>query len=294
MSGALKASFTLCPTRSVRAAFPGSAPFSGRSPLGRPANLSRTRTARRLPIVAVPALAGVAAAFAFSNAPVASALAAQNAPARHSAARPSAEHLGAAAAQLLSAAHPRATRTAARPATYTVKDGDTLSSIAKRLYQSPDFWPVLYWANHSKIKYANIINAGLVLTVPAKPARVPAPPSVLGPAPAPVAQPAPASAPVTTSADTTAQAAPTHASGTYSGASGSFQACVIARESGGNSQVMNATGHYGLYQFSSSTWAAYGGNPADFGNASVSEQNQVFNNAIAAGGQSNWSAYDGC
>ena len=75
---------------------------------------------------------------------------------------------------------------------------------------------------------------------------------------------------------------------------GSFAQCVIARESGGQSQVMNGSGHYGLYQFSASTWAAYGGSPADFGNASVSEQNQVFNNAIASGGQSNWSAYDGC
>jgi Transglycosylase-like domain len=53
-------------------------------------------------------------------------------------------------------------------------------------------------------------------------------------------------------------------------------------------------GHYGLYQFSASTWAAYGGNPADFGSASVAEQNQVFANALASGGQSNWSAYDGC
>ena len=57
---------------------------------------------------------------------------------------------------------------------------------------------------------------------------------------------------------------------------------------------MNSSGHYGLYQFSASTWAAYGGNPADFGNASVAEQNQVFDNAIAAGGQSNWAPYDGC
>jgi hypothetical protein len=75
---------------------------------------------------------------------------------------------------------------------------------------------------------------------------------------------------------------------------GSFQSCVIARESGGNAQVMNSSGHYGLYQFSASTWAAYGGSPAAFGHASVSEQNQVFNNAMAAGGASNWSPYDGC
>ena len=71
------------------------------------------------------------------------------------------------------------------------------------------------------------------------------------------------------------------AAATYSG-SGSFQSCVIARESGGNSQVMNSSGHYGLYQFSASTWAAYGGSPSSFGNASVAQQNQVFNNAIAA------------
>jgi hypothetical protein len=73
-----------------------------------------------------------------------------------------------------------------------------------------------------------------------------------------------------------------------------FQSCVISRESGGQTQVMNSTGHYGLYQFSASTWAAYGGNPADFGDASAAEQNQVFDNAMAQGGESNWSSYDGC
>jgi hypothetical protein len=30
---------------------------------------------------------------------------------------------------------------------------------------------------------------------------------------------------------------------------------------------MNSSGHYGLYQFSASTWAAARGNPADFGHA---------------------------
>jgi hypothetical protein len=91
-----------------------------------------------------------------------------------------------------------------------------------------------------------------------------------------------------------APASPVTQGGTYSGGGG-FQSCVISRESGGNSQVMNSTGHYGLYQFSASTWAAYGGNPADFGNASVSEQNQIFANAMAtAGGASNWAPYDGC
>ena len=76
----------------------------------------------------------------------------------------------------------------------------------------------------------------------------------------------------------------------YSG----FQRCVITRESGGNSQVMNSSGHYGLYQFSESTWEAYGGSSADFGHASAAEQTRVFDNAMAQGGQSNWSPYDGC
>ena len=84
-------------------------------------------------------------------------------------------------------------------------------------------------------------------------------------------------------------------SSSYSGgASSSFESCVIARESGGNSQVMNSSGHYGLYQFSASTWVAYGGSAGDFGHASASEQHQVFSNAVARGGQSNWAPYDGC
>jgi hypothetical protein len=53
---------------------------------------------------------------------------------------------------------------------------------------------------------------------------------------------------------------------------GSFQQCVISKESGGDAQVMNGSGHYGLYQFSYSSWAAAGGSPADFGNASAAEQ----------------------
>lgn len=81
--------------------------------------------------------------------------------------------------------------------------------------------------------------------------------------------------------------------GSYHG-SGSMQQCIIARESGGSSQVMNGSSHYGLYQFSASTWAAHGGNPADFGHASVAEQNQVYYATVAADGYSDWAPYDGC
>jgi LysM repeat protein len=187
---------------------------------------------------------------------------------------------------------------AAASSTYTVKSGDTLSAIARHVYQDDRYWTAVYWANKHLIKYANDIQVGQVLTIPAKPSTIPGAPSELS-APAPAPAPAPVQQPVqqpAASTDSSVQsAAPVQQSATVSttGDTG-FQACVISRESGGNSQVMNGSGHYGLYQFSSSTWAAYGGNPADFGNASVSEQNQVFSNAMAQGGQSNWAPYDGC
>jgi LysM repeat protein len=244
-----------------------------------------------VPIGAVPALAGVAAAFAFASVPATSALAAPTPP-RHSVATPAAVPLpGATAARLAAFTKRAAKHAAARPARYTVKSGDTLSSIAVHFYKNPGFWPVLYWANHSRIRYANVIEAGQVLVIPAKPAKIPGPPSAVGPAPVSVPAQASTSVPAYAAAQ---QAAPAQSASTYNGAGGSFQSCVIASESGGNSQVMNGSGHYGLYQFSSSTWGEYGGNPADFGNASAAEQNQVFENAMAAGGASNWAPYDGC
>ena len=213
-----------------------------------------------------------------------------------------ASQAGLAPAELLSVTHPvgKHAAGAAKSVTYTVRSGDSLSAIAGRVYHQQDAWPVLYWANHSKIHWANDIEVGQVLKVPAKPARIPGAPSELGPpAPAPVQAPvtassaSPAYAPVQATATV---ATPSYSNASYSGGTpgGSFGQCVVARESGGNSQVMNSSGHYGLYQFSASTWAAYGGNPGSFGNASVAQQNQVFANALAAGGQSNWSAYDGC
>ena len=303
----------------------GSAPFAERKPLGCHRKPTRIQIARRS---AVPALAGVAAVVcmsqpqAFASTSAGDAAAAPAAP--QSAVTAQAHQHTASLAELTSAttvpAAFRRTETetvaAARgkhaaestETSYTVRSGDSLSAIAGHVYSNPDAWPVLYWANHSQIRWADIIEPGQVLRVPAKPARIPAAPSSLAPAaPAPVAAaPVHTAERVQTSAPTETESAQvssgysqpraTHTSVTYTGGTpgGAFGQCVVARESGGNSQVMNASGHYGLYQFSASTWAAYGGSPADFGHASVSEQNQVFANALAAGGQSNWSPYDGC
>jgi len=256
--------------------------------LGCHSKSKRTQISRRLTTAAVPALAGVAAVLCMSPQAMASPLASHTA-ADHAASADAADtaqfRVGLTPAELLSSA--RQAIASAPTATYTVREGDTLSAIASRVYHDQAAWPEIYWANHSKVRWANDISVGQVLKIPAKPARIPAAPGLLGPA---------AAAPVA-AAGTSQAASPSYApvqtASTYSG-NGGFTSCVIARESGGNSQVMNASGHYGLYQFSASTWAAYGGSPGAFGNASVAEQNQVFNNALAAGGQSNWSAYDGC
>ena len=177
---------------------------------------------------------------------------------------------------------------------YTIKTGDTLASIAKHEYGSADQWPALWWVNRGKVKNPNMIAVGQRLKLSAWHPRfgwltraamgaIPAPP----PAPvaaAPVAASAPASAPVST--------APAPSS--YSAASGSFQQCVIQAESGGNASAVNpSSGAGGLYQFLPSTWQALGhsGLPE---NASVSEQNQAFQQEYAQSGTSAWSAYDGC
>jgi LysM repeat protein len=176
---------------------------------------------------------------------------------------------------------------ATKATSYTVRSGDSLSSIAGKVYHKQNAWPVIYYANRDKVHWADVVSTGQVLKVPALPAKIPAAPGQTGPAAAVASGPVQA---------TSATSGGTYSGATYSGGSpgGSFGSCVIARESGGNSQVMNSSGHYGLYQFSESTWVAYGGSAADFGHASAGEQNQVFANAIARGGQSNWSAYDGC
>ncbi|HUB41522.1 MAG TPA: LysM peptidoglycan-binding domain-containing protein [Streptosporangiaceae bacterium] len=185
----------------------------------------------------------------------------------------------------------RAGSASALPATYRVRHGDSLSSIARRLYHDRADWPALYWRNHRRIRWADDIYAGQVLHVPAKPAHEPTAPAALQPTPAPQVPSAAAVAPQVTAGPAAGSVTAEASTATPGGA---FGACVVAAESGGNPQIMNATGHYGLYQFSESTWIAYGGSAADFGHASVAEQNQVFANALAAGGESNWAPYDGC
>jgi LysM repeat protein len=170
-----------------------------------------------------------------------------------------------------------------RVRTYTVQPGDSFSSIATKFHVN---WYNLAADNH--LKMYTVLMPGQVLTLP-RPGEKAHRPMAMEPG----ATPAPAKAATTTALVT--RSAPAPSQGTVSTSSmGSFESCVISRESGGNPQVMNASGHWGLFQFSESTWVAYGGSPSTFGNASAAAQEQVFDNAMARGGESNWAPYDGC
>jgi resuscitation-promoting factor RpfC len=193
----------------------------------------------------------------------------------------------------------------------TVRRGDTLSAISKREYGTAARWPALWWANRHSVHNPSSIRVGQRLALshwhPAQPwimhaalAAIPVPrPAPAAPAPQPAAAPvssAPVeSAPAASAPVASAPAAPAPAQPTsYSGASGSYQSCVIQAESGGNASAVNAsTGAGGLYGFLPSTWHAlgYSGSPQS---APVSEQNAAFNKEYAASGSSAWSPYDGC
>jgi hypothetical protein len=163
----------------------------------------------------------------------------------------------------------------ARRRQYRVQAGDSWWSIAHHFGVD---WNRL--AGDNDMTLSDTLHPGMVLVLPRRGEK-------------PVAS-APATPTPSPSATTTA-AASTPASSPAPGESqSSFEQCVIAHESGGNPDATNGAGYWGLFQFSAATWAAYGGNPADFGYASAAEQERVFANAMAQGGESNWAPYDGC
>lgn len=181
--------------------------------------------------------------------------------------------------------------------TYTVRPGDSMSAVAAGHCGQARDWTGIYAASRARgwtAANANVLATGQHLWLSCSYL-----PSMLRFAPAPPPPPAPARVVTAVTYHGTYHRAYYHrsytaaVSGTYHG-SGSMEQCIISRESGGNSQVMNSSGHYGLYQFSESTWVGSGGSAADFGHASVAEQQRVFQNAVAARGYSDWAPYDGC
>ena len=156
----------------------------------------------------------------------------------------------------------------------TVHSGDTLSAIASRYCggHSAD-WTGIYAANRAVIGgNPDLIEPGQRLAVRCTD---------------------PGWGHPVISAPSSGRAGSSLVSANYTGSTG-MQSCIISRESGGSSQVWNASQHYGLYQFSYSTWVAAGGDSALFGNASASYQTQVFWWAVSKWGYSPWTPYDGC
>lgn len=187
-------------------------------------------------------------------------------------------------------------------ALYKVKSGDTISAVAveKCDHQDKD-WTGIYAASrklHLTARNANVLAIGQHLAIdcrylPGQAHFAPAPPP---PPPPPVVQ---AQTTVATAAAPVRHvhhryySSPSNLGGSVQ-AGGSYEACVIRRESGGQTQVMNGSGHYGLYQFDYGTWVSGGGSAGSFGHASASEQQRVFRSVYAARGTQPWSPSDGC
>lgn len=175
------------------------------------------------------------------------------------------------------------------PTSYTVQPNDTLSAISTATGVA-----MADLVSNNGIPEPDYILPGQVLTLHSvNPVAAPRPPA------RPVATPTPQVRPSTNTAQdqapTVQKSVPQADTSSNSGStnysnSSSFEQCVIQRESNGDAQVTNSSGHYGLYQFSYSTWVANGGSASDFGNASPSEQHNVFVHSAP----SNWTPYDSC
>ena len=178
-------------------------------------------------------------------------------------------------------------------ASYTVRQGDTLSTIAAHAYHNAADWPAVWWANRRQVRNPNMIAAGQRLQLPASghvtaamnraaQGAIPAPPPALAPAQAPAAPVStyqggqPAYAPVST-------AAPASSGGVNWSA-------IAACESGGNWSTNTGNGFYGGLQFTEGTWLANGGGQyaSTAAGASASEQIAVANRVLASQGIGAW------
>jgi hypothetical protein len=140
------------------------------------------------------------------------------------------------------------------PASYTVQQGDTLSTIAAHEYGRAADWPAVWWANRHQVANPNTITTGQRLRLPAS-GRVPA--SMARAARAAIGASSPAPAAGVPQADPPA-AAPVSAAAPASSGGVNWPA-IAACESGGNWSANTGNGFYGGLQFTEQTWLGYGG-----------------------------------
>jgi LysM repeat protein len=173
-------------------------------------------------------------------------------------------------------------------ASYTVKQGDTLSVIAAHAYGNAADWPAVWWANRHQMPNPNVISAGQRLQLPAS-GNVPALMARAARAAIPASDPAPAAA----AASVRQAAAPAAASvsAAVPASSGGVNWSAIAScESGGNWSANTGNGFYGGLQFTEQTWLAYGGGQyASSANlATPAEQIAVAQRVLAGQGIGAW------
>ena len=146
--------------------------------------------------------------------------------------------------------HPAAVHQAHQaPAHYTVKAGDTLSSIARHEYGGAHAWPALWWVNRHKVHNPQMIRVGQRLAL-----------SSWHPRKAWLNRAALAATPASASAVSSAPAAAS--TGTWSApapSGGVNWSAIAACESGGNWGTSTGNGFYGGLQFTEGTWLANGG-----------------------------------
>jgi Transglycosylase-like domain/LysM domain len=177
--------------------------------------------------------------------------------------------------------HPAAAHHA--PAHYTVKTGDTLSSIARHEYGSAAAWPALWWVNRHKVSSPETIMVGQRLNLSSwHPHKAWLNRAAMAAIPAPVAV-APAPAEGTSTAVTGTAPAPAPSGGVnWSG--------IAACESGGNWSANTGNGFYGGLQFTEQTWLGYGGGQyaASADEATPAQQIAVAQQVLAGQGIGAW------
>jgi Transglycosylase-like domain/LysM domain len=178
--------------------------------------------------------------------------------------------------------HPAAAHQAHQaPAHYTVKQGDTLSSIARHEYGSATAWPALWWVNRHNVHNPEMIMVGQRLTLSSwHPHKAWLNQAALAAIPAP-APALPVSAPVAAATGTWSAPAPS---------GGVNWSAIAACESGGNWSTSTGNGFYGGLQFTEGTWLANGGGQyASSANlASPSQQIAVAQRVLASQGIGAW------
>ena len=191
----------------------------------------------------------------------------------------------------------------AKPRTYNVVAGDSLSSIAQDFgIKGLSGWRRLFDANR-KIENPDLITVGARLRIPAKGAELkrrslPAPPAPV--VVAPVAPPRVDSSASRSSSSTDTSSSDSSSTDTSSAESApappssapssGVWASLAQCESGGNWSINTGNGYYGGLQFSLSTWQGYGGSGMPH-EASASEQIAVAERVQASQG---WGAWPAC